>query len=102
MVAKLLATCLKIPNIADIPSTEEDFKAVLNGVLANSGPTELQSVLNTFVDALGSITLIIDEANISLTINDKTPIEKIESTKQALALFTTLTKEEKKVSVSSL
>jgi hypothetical protein len=43
------------------------------------------------------ITLVVDEANLPFTINDRTSETKIEEVKAALALFTRLTKEEKKV-----
>jgi hypothetical protein len=52
------------------------------------------------VENLGSITLVVDEANIALTITDKTSATKIEATKQALALLTTLSKELNKVTMS--
>jgi hypothetical protein len=44
-----------------------------------------------------AITLVIDEANIPLTINDKTSEENIPEVKKTLALFTRLTKQLKKV-----
>ncbi len=43
------------------------------------------------------ITLIVDEANLALTINEKTSETKIERVKAALSLFTSLTKQDKKV-----
>ena len=43
------------------------------------------------------ITLVVDEANLPLTITDKTSEAKIEQVKAILSLFTTLTKQQKKV-----
>ena len=43
------------------------------------------------------ITLVVDEANLPLTITDKTSEAKIEQVKAVLSLFTTLTKQQKKV-----
>jgi hypothetical protein len=80
--------------------TEEDFKKYLKIVLAKRDPEDLQSVINNLVKNLGAITLVIDEANIALTITDKTSADEVKATKQALALFTTLTKQENKVTIS--
>jgi len=44
-----------------------------------------------------NITLVLDEANLPLTINDQTSEAKIEQVKNTLSLFTTLTKQENKV-----
>lgn len=43
-------------------------------------------------------TLIIDEANLASTINDRTSEAKVDVVKDALSLFTSMTKERKKVS----
>lgn len=47
-------------------------------------------------------TLVIDEANLPLTINEKTSAADIKEVKGLLALFTKLTKQEKKVNNNGL
>ena len=49
-------------------------------------------MLSGLVQGLGAITLVVDEANIALKIFDDTSPDKIEAMKEALALFTRLTK----------
>lgn len=61
----------------------------------------LPALINDLVKGLGEITLVIDEANIAFTILSTTPYFEIKAVKEALALFTTLTKEQKKVSDKS-
>ena len=83
---------------------EIDFNAFLDIVKTEKDPTSiLESLLDDITDNLYSgevITLVVDEANIPLTINDNTSEAKIEQVKASLALFTRLTKQEKKVSAS--
>ena len=55
----------------------------------------LASVLGDIADSYEGITLSVDEANIALTIREHTSATKIEAT---LAVFTKLTKEQKKAS----
>ena len=61
----------------------------------------LKSLLEDMTQKLSSevITLVVDEANIPLTINDETSEADIKEVKASLALFTKLTKQEQKVSV---
>ena len=58
----------------------------------------LPALINDLVSGLGEVTLVIDEANIAFTILSTTPYSEIKAVKEALGLFTTLTKEQKKVS----
>ena len=61
----------------------------------------LPALINDLVSGLGEVTLVIDEANIAFTILSTTPYSEIKAVKEALGLFTTLTKEQKKVSDQS-
>ena len=79
--------------------TDKEFIEKLNIALGKRNPDGLQSVITCLMENLGAITLVIDEANIALTITDKTSADKITATKEALALFTSLTKEDKKVTI---
>ena len=81
--------------------TDEDFQKYLKIARPGKQSVEgLQSLIDSLVKNLKGITLVIDEANIALTITDKTSETKIEATKQALALFTSLTKESNQVKMS--
>ena len=80
--------------------SDQDFKNYLNIALSKRNPDDLQSVISDLVKNLGSITLVVNEANIALTITDQASEAKIEATKQALALLTTLSKEQNKVNMS--
>jgi hypothetical protein len=95
VASKIISQYLRVDNIF----TDEDFKDSLKIALKEQGPEDLQSLINNLVKNLGGITLVIDEANIALTISDKTSAAKIEATKQALALFTSLTKEGNQVTM---
>ena len=83
---------------------EIDFNAFLDIVKTEKDPTSiLESLLDDITDNLYSgevITLVVDEANIPLTINDNTSEAKIEQVEASLALFTRLTKQKQKVSAS--
>ena len=61
-------------------------------------PAALASVLQDLSTDFGGITLIVDEANIALTITDSTTAAKIDATKEALAILTRLTKQKQAVS----
>jgi hypothetical protein len=60
----------------------------------------LTVLINELVITLGEITLVIDEANIAFTMSAETSQEKIDATKEALNLFTTITKSQNKVTMS--
>ena len=79
--------------------TGDEFVKYVNIVLAKSDHKDLATVLDELVAGLGAITLVVDEANISLTISETTSEAKIDSTKQSLALFTRLTKQTNKVTI---
>ena len=96
VASKIISQYLRVDNIF----TDEDFKDSLKIALKEQGPEDLQSLIKNLVKNLGGITLVIDEANISLTITDKTSAADIKATKQALALFTSLTKEDNQVTMS--
>jgi hypothetical protein len=76
VASKIISQYLRVDNIF----TDEDFKDSLKIALKEQGPDDLQSLINNLVKNLGGITLVIDEANIALTISDKTEA-KIEATK---------------------
>ena len=56
-----------------------------------------ESLVTQLTAKFGAITLIIDEANLAFNITSGTSKSEILAAKQALALFTTLTKEKQKV-----
>ena len=71
------------------------FDALLNN---NNATKSLEGLIKELVKSReDKITLIIDEANIAFIIKPETKEEKIESVRDALALFTVLTKETRKV-----
>mmetsp|Transcript_11280 Transcript_11280/g.18944 ORF Transcript_11280/g.18944 Transcript_11280/m.18944 type:complete len:487 (-) Transcript_11280:289-1749(-) len=61
----------------------------------------LSFLLNRLVDCFSkqTVTLIIDEANLPLTLKSYTSADKIEETRAVLQLLTRLTKQEKKLNV---
>lgn len=75
----------------------DDFKSIFDAV--QEQPSALSTLLNDMATNLGGITVIVDEANLAFTITeDCTTPAQIQDTKNALALFTKLTKENKKAS----
>ena len=75
-----------------------DFQQLWDDILGKPKSFELfQDIILGLVESLGTVTLIFDEANLALNIDDSTSSEYIESLKDALALFILLTKEELKV-----
>ena len=79
---------LDLSSFIDVVRTEKEPISILEGLLNDMTLKFPHEV----------ITLVVDEANLALTINDKTSEAKIEQVKASLALFTSLTKEQKKVS----
>lgn len=73
-----------------------DYQMVLDALIKT--PAALASVLDDISSGYGGVTLIIDEANIALTINEFTTAAEIKATREALAIFTRLTKQKQKVS----
>jgi hypothetical protein len=75
-------------------------KALLGFLLED---TDQSNAIKNLVDAIviafpsDVITLVLDEANLPFTINEKTSDAKIDQVKETLSLFTSLTKENKKV-----
>ena len=63
----------------------------------NTGPPNLHDLVTNLAAGLGCITLIIDEANIALTIKHDTPYEEKKDARNALSYFTTLTKQKQQV-----
>lgn len=88
-VAKGVATT-KLKNIK-----LDNFGKVLDLAMTKPVPEGLSFLIKLLVEALGNVTLIIDEANIAFTLLDEA--EEARTAKKALELFTTLTKEENKV-----
>ena len=54
----------------------------------------LGSVLNEMANAFDGITFIVDGANIALNSDDSTSPAKLQKAREALAIFTRLTKQE--------
>eukprot|EP01036_Dinobryon_divergens_P022094 gene22094-30329_t len=77
--------------VEDIVS-QADYPMILDALIKK--PAALASVLEDISIGYGGVTLILDEANIALTIKDST----IKATIEALALFTRLTKQKQQVS----
>jgi hypothetical protein len=78
-----------------------DLSSILDIVKTEPSPREiLKNLLEEMTQKLSSevITLVVDEANMPLTINDVTSEADIKEVRASLALFTKLTKQEKKVS----
>ena len=76
----------------------DEVQRFLDIAYARPDSEALPALINDLVKGLGEITLVIDEANIAFTILSTASEARIEPVKEALALFTTLTKEQKKVS----
>ena len=76
---------------------EFDLTAYKKILMQEQDPAALPNLIDKLVGKLGAITLVIDEANLALTISESTSAANVEATKEALALFTALTKEERKV-----
>ena len=75
---------------------QTDYQMVVDALIKK--PAALSSVLEDISIGYGGVTLIVDEANIALTIKDSTTAAEIKATIEALAAFTRLTKETQKVS----
>eukprot|EP00596_Hydrurales_sp_CCMP1899_P003850 CAMPEP_0119037676 /NCGR_PEP_ID=MMETSP1177-20130426/6174_1 /TAXON_ID=2985 /ORGANISM="Ochromonas sp, Strain CCMP1899" /LENGTH=455 /DNA_ID=CAMNT_0006999277 /DNA_START=177 /DNA_END=1544 /DNA_ORIENTATION=- len=59
----------------------------------------LSNLIDELVAGLGEITLVIDEADVAFKISPDASQDEIKAAKEALALFTTLTKSQNKVNV---
>ena len=95
-VSKFIIRVLDIKNII----TEEDLQKYVDIVISKPDTVKsLTELIYELMNALGAITLVIDEANIALTVTEVTSEAKIDVTKQALALFTSLTKQTNKVTI---
>jgi hypothetical protein len=79
----------------------DEVQRFLDIAYARPDSEALPALINDLVKGLGEVTLVIDEANIAFTILSTTPYSEIKAVKEALGLFTTLTKEQKKVSDQS-
>ncbi len=94
-----------VDNLENLPlpiGVKLDFSSLASLLKKEKDPVLLlESMIGEMVSKSpkDAITLVVDEANLALTINDKTSEAKIEQVKAALSLFTRLTKQEKKVSL---
>ena len=82
----------KVKNIV----SQADYLKVVDALIKK--PAALASALQDLSTGFKGITLIVDEANIALTITDSTTEAKIDATKEALAILTRLTKQKQAVS----
>ena len=82
----------KLKDIVSLSDYQTFFDAIMKR------PDALASVLDDIASGYGGITLIIDEANIALTIKEHTTPAEIKATREALAVFTKLTKEQRQAS----
>jgi hypothetical protein len=60
----------------------------------------LSDLIDELVAGLGEITLVIDKADVAFKISPDASQDEIKAAKEALALFTTLTKSQNKVTMS--
>jgi hypothetical protein len=92
LLTNIVSTCLeKYMN-------EDDMQKILNISTKNQATyTSLSYLINELANNIGNVTLVIDEANLAFSINDKTTLDEFQSAKKVLALFTSLTKERNKV-----
>ena len=74
-----------------------DVQKVLDLIKDKEEYESLNILILELVDKYGSITLIIDEANLAFAIDNASNREEINNVKAALALCTSLTKQERKV-----
>jgi len=91
---------LKVSDLVEI-----DVRALLDILLKDSDPnTALKTLIGDIVRGCPNecITLVLDEANLPLTISNDTPISDIMQVGATLSLFTTLTKQQKKVNYQIL
>jgi hypothetical protein len=96
VASKFAMRLLDIKNII----TEDDLQKYLDIALSKPDTVKsLTKLIDELLTALGGITLVIDEANIALTVSEVTSEADIKATKQALALFTRLTKQTNKVTM---
>lgn len=72
-------------------SADTDFQALFDSITKRQD-ADLSSILSELTTAFKGITLIVDEANIALTITGSTNPAEIKAAKDALAAFTRLTK----------
>ena len=87
---------------AEIAGEKKEYERLVKffkAISSNENATRsLEALIEELVKKSGDkITLIIDEANIAFTIKPGTKPEKIEAARDALELFTFLTKETRKV-----
>lgn len=100
LILTLLKTALasKVKLLGD--HFELDFNSFLDLVSKEPDPTiVLESLLNGMAGESKVITLVVDEANLPLTIDSETSTADIKQVKATLALFTRMTKQEKKINV---
>jgi hypothetical protein len=74
-----------------------DVQKVLDLIKDKEEYESLNILILELVEKYGSVTLIIDEANLAFAVDSTASKDEINSVKAALALFTSLTKQERKV-----
>ena len=92
---QVVVDCVEI--VAPKENIDFDLQKYIDIIKKSNYNTVLETLIEKLVAKLGSITLIIDEANLALTIDDDTSEEDIKATRKALALFTSLTKVDNQV-----
>ena len=96
LLVQVVVDCVN--NLTSRKKIEIDFQKYIDIIKKSNDKNVLQKLILQLVEKLGPITLIIDEANLALTIDDDSTKEEIKATKGALALFTSLTKVKNQVS----
>ena len=87
------------PTCREMIEKDPEFDSIAKFLTKNPDPKSLQQILVPLSETLGGITLVIDEANLALSVREQSSAATIESTRSALALFTALTKAENKLNV---
>jgi hypothetical protein len=103
-VKRLLAkTVIKPTDVFDSESFAEfSLKRIINTNKEEESEVErLVQLICAIVDVLGPITIVIDEANIAFALDEETPqIGRLQSMKDTLRSFTSLTKQDLKVTTN--
>ena len=94
LVENLFERQLRFDNVKNVVS-QADYLEIIDALIKK--PAALAYLLQELSTCFEGITLIVDEANIALTITDSTTEAKIVAAKEALAILTRLTKQKKAV-----
>jgi AAA+ ATPase superfamily predicted ATPase len=94
ILARALTIFTKNKYYSEILKIIAELEKVLGNELAVKS---LPSLIEELINHRGNITLIIDESNIAFNITKDTTTEEIKGLKEALAMFTLMTKQSRQV-----